>query len=198
VSQPASVERFVGTNFTWYGGGPGAEWRPGEAIATLQRFDDGVWTEVASDLDQVIPLRYGKRYGRHRYAALFDPVADQPVGLYRFVVTGAYATAPTVTSPYSLVSQTFEVSASGGLRLVQADGLVTVEHPEPDRLRNYRWRARSPESWSLTGTLNGSPFSASAPFSLGTGDVLSVPSAGIVDANGNTNSNEVTITGAAP
>ncbi len=197
VSEPRDVERFEGTNLTWNGGGPGAEWRPGEATATLQRLEAGEWVDVASDLDPVIPLRYGKRYGFHRYSALFDPVADQPAGTYRFLVTGAHATAPVATTPYTLTSAPFEVVASTGLRIAENDGVFTVEHPEPDRLRNYRWRARSPEAWTLTGTLNGDPFTATAPFELAPGDELLVPAGGIIDVHGNSNGETITVNGVA-
>jgi hypothetical protein len=148
----------------------------------------------ASDLDPVVPLRYGKRYGRHRYSALFDPTADQQPGTYRFLVTGAYATGPAATTEYTLESEAFVVSASDDLRLVQRDdGLWTVEHPEPDRLRNYRWRARSPESWLLTGTLNGLPFTTSSPFELSAGDQLVVAPGGIVDLHGNSNADPIVV-----
>lgn len=194
-SQPADVERFVGTNFAWHGGGPSAEWRPTQAAATLQRRIDGVWTDVASDLDPVIPLRYGKRYGRHRFTALFDPVADQPVGTYRFVVNGAYATAPRATTPYSLTSREFEIVPSTKLRLVKTGSTWAVEQPEPDRLRNYRWRARNPVAWSVSGELDGAPFSATDAFSIPAGSTLVVPAGGITDSNGNTNGAAITITG---
>ena len=74
-------------------------------------------------------------------------------------------------------------------------GSVTVEHPEPDRLRNYRWRARSPQAWTLTGTLNGDPFTASGPFTLQPGDELVVGAGAIVDGHGNTNGTAYTISG---
>lgn len=195
VAQPSAVERFVGTAFTWYGGGPSAEFRPGAATATLERFDSAGWVAVASDMDPEIPLRYGKRYGRHRYSALFDPIADQPPGRYRFVATGAYASGPASVTPYRIESAEFEVRASTGLRLVVSGGAARVENPEPDRLRNYRWRATSPPTWTISGTLNGTAFSTSEPLALSPGDTVVVPAGGIVDGFGNTNGTAITVSG---
>ncbi|HEX9711872.1 MAG TPA: neutral/alkaline non-lysosomal ceramidase N-terminal domain-containing protein [Actinomycetota bacterium] len=196
IAQPSDVARFTGTSFTWWGGGPGAEWRPGEKIVSLQLLDGEDWVEVASDLDPVIPLRYQKRYGRHWFQAMFDPTAAQPLGTYRFVVTGEYATGPSETAPYTITSEPFAVGSYDGLTVSSlGDGVYGVRHPSPDRLRNFRFRPLDAIGWEITGTLNGDPFSATAPFALAAGDELIVPAGGITDASGNTNAAQVVITG---
>ncbi|HVL32534.1 MAG TPA: neutral/alkaline non-lysosomal ceramidase N-terminal domain-containing protein [Actinomycetota bacterium] len=196
VAQPADVERFQGTGFTWYGGGPSIEWRPGSARARLQRSIGDEWVDVATDMDPEIPVRYGKRYGRHRFTALLDPTADHPVGTYRFVVAGRYAGPTGAPVPYALTSRSFEVRPSTGLHFVTSqDATVGVGYPAPDRLRNFRWRPTSPLSWTVTGELNGDEFQATGPFTLSGGDTLVVSPGGIVDEHGNTNGAPLTIIG---
>ena len=88
-----------------------------------------------------------------------------------------------------------QVVPSTKLQLVQTGGAWRVQQPAPDRLRNHRWRALNPDAWSVTGTLNGAPFTATDAFSIPAGSTLNVPAGGISDGKGNTNGAPITITG---
>jgi len=196
VTQPADVARFEGTSFAWYGGSPTSEWNSAGPWARVERWDGGDWVTVATDADPDLPLEYGKRYGRHRYTVLFDATADLEPGRYRFVAGGGYLEPFGGTFPYSMHSEEFTVRASSALGLVrETTGEWRAANPAPDRLRNFRWRALAPQGWSVTGTLDGAPFTASAPFTLAAGSSLVVPAGGITDAFGNTNGAEITVTG---
>jgi len=195
LAQPTDVQRFEGTRMTWVGGGPGAEYAPTEAMVTLERLDGETWVPVATDMDQLLPIRYRKRYGQHRYTAYFDPTVDWPAGTYRFHVTGYAATGPQARAPYDVTSEPFGVAVSTALTLVrQADGpRWDVEHPVPDPRSNFRWRARHAVAAVVEGLLNGEPVAFAGSIALDPGDLLQIAAGGIVDPFGNTNLEPVTV-----
>jgi hypothetical protein len=191
--QPVDVQRFAGTRFQWIGGGPSAEWRPGVAKVALQRQTPAGFVTVASDLDSDVPVHYDKCGGQHHWTAFFDPTADQPQGRYRFHVTGYGATAPGTTAPYSLDSAPFTVTPYTGLMIASTGpNTFSVANPSPDPLGNFHYRGQVDTSATVNGTLPST-------FTLSPNQTLVVPPGGIVDANGNTNDQTITVVnGATP
>lgn len=187
VRQPTDVERFEGTSFSWIGGSPSEELHQNDAFVVLHRVVGDTDVPVATDMDQVIPVKYRKRYGQHRYTALFDPTVDWPAGEYFFRVVGR-RNDPVAPDIYSIDSAHFTVAPSTALSLVaRGGGRFDIQHPVPDPFTNFRWRARHAATAVATGTLNGEPVTFTGSIVLAPGDTLSIPAGGIVDPYGNTN-----------
>lgn len=200
LAQPSSVQRFVGTRFSWLGGGPGAEWSPDDPLVEVQRRAGKKWVTVASDLDTEVPVHYDKWAGVHRWDAYFDPPKDQPAGTYRFRVTGHFGGGPGIRSPYELVSGSFTVSPSTALAIAKAGSAYQAQNPAPDPNLNYRYRTLVAATATVTGTLThagggSETVTLPATFTLASGDTLSVAPGGVVDAWGNTNAQALMSTG---
>jgi len=147
VSQPQrNVSRFGVAEFTWDGGAPSPEWRPDRDRVQLQRNVAGTWTTVAGDAhDGATILRYDKVSGAHRWTAQWDVTRDAEPGDYRFHIIGAYGTASTVATPYTINSIAFSVTRSSGLTVRADPGganslKITARYPAPDQERSFRIR----------------------------------------------------------
>jgi neutral ceramidase len=189
-SQPASVQRFTGTSFSWIGGGPSAEWLQNDPMVELQRKVGTSWQVVTSDIDSSLPLHYDKCGAENHWTAYLDPTVDAAPGTYRFHVTGHSALAPSVVQPYVLDSAPFEVSPYTYLTVVKdGSGVFHVGNPAPDPLANYRYRPR----YDATATIAG----VGATFTLGPGEIRTIPAGAISDAYGNSNSQTLTVSGSS-
>jgi neutral ceramidase len=187
-TQPTDVQRFTGTSFSWIGGGPSAEWNQNDALVELQRQTGATWETVTSDLDSTLPVHYDKCGAEHHWTAFMDPTVDAAPGSYRFHVTGHQAVAAGVVAPYVLDSKPFRVSPYTYLTVVKdGDGVFHVANPAPDALANFRYRPR----YNPTGTVAG----AGVAFTLAPGETRTIPAGGITDADGNSSSQTITVTG---
>ena len=187
----ASLRRAEGTSFSWYGGAPTTEWSPDDPIVELQRWSGTAWTSVASDLDPEVPVRYQREDGRHRWTAYFDSRLDETLGSrYRFAVSG-HARQLGRRVDYAVTSPEFVVDRTADLR-IQDDGdrRFRVTPPLPDGLRNFRARPRVVDS-ALVSTTDGRVLGPT--FQLASGDSVTIPAGGIVDAFGNTNDAAITL-----
>jgi hypothetical protein len=185
--QPADVQRFTGTSFSWIGGGPSAEWQQNDPMVELQRQSGSTWQTVASDLDSTVPIHYDKCGAESHWTAYTDPTVDATPGTYRFHVTGHSALAPGQVSPYTLDSATFTVSPYTYLTVVNDGvGVYHVANPAPDPLANYRYRPR----YDGTATVAG----LGATFTVPVGQTRTIAPGEITDAYGNTNTQTITVT----
>ncbi|MDT7573186.1 MAG: neutral ceramidase, partial [Actinomycetota bacterium] len=185
-SQPADVQRFTGTSFSWIGGGPSAEWLQNDPMVELQRQNGATWQTVASDLDSTVPLHYDKCGAENHWTAYTDPTVDAQPGTYRFHVTGHSALAPTQVTPYTLDSAPFDVKPYTYLTVVKdGDGVFHVGNPAPDALANYRYRPR----YDATATVAG----LGATFTVPVGQTRTIAPGQITDAYGNTNTQTITV-----
>jgi hypothetical protein len=185
-SQPTDVQRFMGTTFSWIGGGPSAEWKQNDAMVDLQRQVGTGWESVVTDLDSTLPVHYDKCAAENHWTAYTDPTVDATPGRYRFHVSGHRAVAPGVVAPYSLDSAPFVVSPYTYLTVVKdGAGVYRVGNPTPNPLANYRYRPR----YNPTATIAG----VGATFTLAPGQTRTIAPGEITDAYGNTNSQTITV-----
>jgi hypothetical protein len=188
-AQPADVQRFTGTSFSWIGGGPSAEWKQNDAMVELQRKNAATWERVASDLDSTVPVHYDKCGSENHWTAFTDPTVDAAAGTYRFHVTGHRATAPGTVQPYVLDSASFTVSPYRYATVVSTGaGQYAVANPAPDPLANFRYRPKTNAAASVEG---GGP-----TFTLAAGQTRVIAPGGITDTYGNTNAQTITVTAA--
>jgi hypothetical protein len=193
-AQPADVERFTGTSFSWVGGGPSAEWQQNDALVELQRQNGTSWQTVTSDLDSTLPVHYDKCGSEHHWMAYTDPTVDAPAGTYRFHVTGHSAIAAGVVQPYVLDSAPFDVKPFRYLTVrSQLDGngnptgVFYAANPTPQPLANFRYRPQADPTAAVEG--------ARGTFTLAPGETRTIAPGAITDGYGNTNAQTITVTG---
>ncbi|MBK5305761.1 MAG: neutral/alkaline non-lysosomal ceramidase N-terminal domain-containing protein [Frankiaceae bacterium] len=185
-TQPASVQRFTGTTFSWIGGGPSAEWTQNDELVELQRQSGTSWQTVATDIDSTVPVHYDKCGAENHWTAYTDPTVDATPGTYRFHVTGHSALAPGQVTPYTLDSAPFTVAPYTYLTVVKdGDGVFHVGNPAPDPLANYRYRSKYDTSATVAGL--------GATFTVPVGQSRTIAPGEITDAFGNTNAQTITV-----
>jgi hypothetical protein len=132
LTQPRSLQRFGAATFRWVGGDDFTD----DPTVVVQRRVDGAWQDYADQSGEVqvvldrpasaVTSLVDNRTGAQRWTwtASFEvydafprstiPGGQVPDGTYRFVVRGAARNSGSV-SPYTLVSQAFEVTPWQGL-----------------------------------------------------------------------------------
>ena len=141
-AQPASIERFAGTSFSWVGGQNYVD----NPVVRVERKKGKTWETFADQTGEVqvkVQLPAGvegfadARVGSHEWVwtagfEAFDPaparVGQTPAGTYRFVVDGVARVGGT-SKPYRVESAPFTVSRYTGLRpepSVDASGNVVI------------------------------------------------------------------------
>lgn len=158
VSQPAgSVQRMRTVSFSWNGGNPSAEWRPGaDRVRIERRNDDGDFVPVSGDARDVQTLlRYEKESGRHVWTVSWDVPRDAPTGEYWFHVFGRRTNIPGTAESYDLVSESFTVGVSTDLSAIADGSVVRVTYPRPSPATSFRYRPAAPDGGSVTAIVDG-------------------------------------------
>ncbi len=110
------VTRGDVVEFAWIGGDPGAE-APQSPLVTLERDDNGTWTDVIAPslrtYDNSEPLmmtRLRPAGDEHEWLVYWEELPNFPTGTYRFRVDGHYLDADTnERTAYQVVSNAFDV-----------------------------------------------------------------------------------------
>jgi hypothetical protein len=114
--EPSNASRgsAPGPGFAWIGGDPGVDGPRGQGFVTLQQEVEHHWTDVAGDGVPWLAVRndHGPTPNRSQHWSIAtDFPLDLPLGNYRFVVAGRFATQ-SGSVPYRVTSTSFQVEAS--------------------------------------------------------------------------------------
>ena len=197
VSEPATATARMGlVELSWTGAAGGVDRPVDSPFLVVERLAGKAWQQVDSDLG----VRFVWEEADGTYTARWDVPADATPGTHRIrVVSGSYA----------LVTRTFSVTPSTGLkplgaRLVGKRLLVTAQNPTPDRTRSVAWRPVSPAGGTLRLLVGGKAVTGRYDAALGgwtvpaaglrDGATVVVPAGGLVDGAGNRSGAATTLT----
>jgi neutral ceramidase len=123
--QPADrVPRMGVATFAWHGGDPQVDAPRGKTFVATQHRGKDSWTTVATDdgVQDTVTRTEGDVWTQRFQVGVCDPLGD-----YRFVVTGRSA-----RGPYTVTSRPFRVEALR-LRATLAKRRVTATYPDPGK-----------------------------------------------------------------
>jgi hypothetical protein len=144
IVEPASIERFETTSFSFEGGDPVLDL---PRVVMERRNENGDFEPVRLPNGKLLDrffemhLEYALSSAAHQWTVHFEAPKDWPAGEYRFAVTGTAGIGEVLESGYELASASFEVRPSPTLRLSPqfleaGESLVTLAYtPRPE---NYR------------------------------------------------------------
>ena len=133
LTEPESIQRFDGTEFSWRGGSNAVD----NPTVRVERLVDGEWTSFADQTGEVqtrLDFPKGANGVFDTYTGAeewvwtanfeaFDAfprqIGSTPTGTYRFVVDGAIR-QNNADTPYHLASQPFEVTPWDGIKVTDA------------------------------------------------------------------------------
>ncbi|HEX6117381.1 MAG TPA: neutral/alkaline non-lysosomal ceramidase N-terminal domain-containing protein [Solirubrobacterales bacterium] len=135
VAEPGDARRFDRVSFTWKGGDPSVDATRGETFVSLQRLQGGEWVTVGTEDGPEDVTVYDNQAGAWTETWQFS--SCEPLGTYRFVVTGRAVTAPAgAPEEYAATSDEFELGPTEPLEVIDAvaDGgvaRVRARYPDP-------------------------------------------------------------------
>jgi len=135
VTQPADTTRFGSATFAWNGGDPSVDAPRSETFVSLQHLEGGEWRTIGTEDGPEDVTVYDESAGTWTDTWQFSNC--EPLGTYRFRVTGMAVTAPGGDAePYVATSEEFDLGAMAPLTVSEqtVDGgtaRVRAVYPNP-------------------------------------------------------------------